>query len=288
MKNFTEQIKSNFLDHPVISSAMIYLVYFGICKGLSFLCMSVMNEEIAFEIKSVLLTVIPAALIAVLMKKILGPDFLFGIRFQKMGTCLVCGWRFIVMSLIPVASWFVIPNFLSQITFTAVMTSLLTALMAGTAEEIMFRGLFANNAMRVWGSRTGGIWQAVLLSSLLFGFTHSVNALSDGISTGILLQMFYSAGMALVFAAAYLRSRNLLGCMILHTVLDFVNLIQFSAVQSSSSGQVEAVLQESVTFDQLISKTVLVLICTALTAFLLRKKKQPEIQANWGFEQTEV
>nr|WP_290123031.1 CPBP family intramembrane glutamic endopeptidase [Lentilactobacillus senioris] len=95
---------------------------------------------------------------------------------------------------------------------------------AGITEELIFRGILLPGSLTHFNGHRGGIWYAVLISSVAFGMAHMVN-LADQPLEATLLQGSNAFAVGLVLAALYLRTRSLILPMILHGTNDYISTI---------------------------------------------------------------
>ena len=93
-------------------------------------------------------------------------------------------------------------------------------LMVGFAEEGIFRGLMLN------ALKAQGLWQAAMITALLFGLTHALNALTRKSLAENLAQICYALAIGFAFAALVLRTRLLWPLVLAHWLIDFINFIQ--------------------------------------------------------------
>ncbi|MCL2321710.1 MAG: CPBP family intramembrane metalloprotease, partial [Oscillospiraceae bacterium] len=93
----------------------------------------------------------------------------------------------------------------------------------GLFEESLFRGLLMTAMLVKWGDTAQGRLAVALLSGVLFGTCHIINMFFNGSSLQFtLFNLVVAAALGFGFAAMYVYSRNLLGCMIVHAVYDFI------------------------------------------------------------------
>ena len=97
---------------------------------------------------------------------------------------------------------------------TTVM-AVLSFLLVGVAEEIVFRG-FLFNGMR----KTGSLTAAILVSAVTFGMGHIVNLLTGHATTETLVQMIFAVSWGFLFTFAYLKGGSLLACIAIHSLID--------------------------------------------------------------------
>mgnify|MGYP002295124418 CR=1 FL=1 len=143
----------------------------------------------------------------------------------------------------------------------------------GVAEEFLFRGVIAQTLLEHFGTSRAGIWKACLLSGVLFGAAHLTN-LSSSAPFGVLMQCAFSASLGALFAAIYFRTGNLWVTVFLHGAMDIASMLIGGLYGTTT-------LSESVSgYDASMLLTVVVYLLPV--AFLLRKKKLPEVQLYWG------
>ena len=97
---------------------------------------------------------------------------------------------------------------------TSVM-AVLSFLLVGVAEEIMFRG-FLFNGMK----KTGRLTVAIVVSAITFGMGHMVNLLTGHATAETLVQMIFAVAWGFLFTFAYLKSGSLLPCIVIHGLID--------------------------------------------------------------------
>ena len=97
----------------------------------------------------------------------------------------------------------------------------------GMAEEIFFRGIICG----LWLKH--GTVKAMILSSILFGFSHILN-MAGGAK---LLQICFALVYGMVFALIFAESGSIIPCVLLHALHDFCSFIS-----GDGSAQFEVVL----------------------------------------------
>ena len=111
----------------------------------------------------------------------------------------------------------------------------LCMLAVGLAEELTFRGLVTQMIYEKYGYNSLGVWLSVVVSGLLFGAVHLVNAAGgEGYILGVLVQMVGACSVGKCLAAIYLRTRSLWTVVLLHGYMDFCALMTsgFYSVQT--------------------------------------------------------
>lgn len=113
----------------------------------------------------------------------------------------------------------------------------------GVFEEVLLRGIILNKMLDRWGDSKGGIYDAVLISSFLFGLWHLINLINKPwMVIGTITQVFYAFFIGVFFSAVYLRTRNLWSVILMHAIFDiggcleelFINEVAQQATQDIS------------------------------------------------------
>lgn len=155
------------------------------------------------------------------------------------------------------------------------ITSLLTALMAGTTEEVIFRGVPVSYAMRQY-KEANKIPFVVLLSSILFSLFHLSNIFVGAALSSTILQLVTSLGMGCMLCAIYLRSGSIIPPMMLHFLYDVYALMNAGSVTETG------VMEAAVSNRDIISNLILFVIEIMITCILLRKSVWEEVMSTWN------
>lgn len=110
---------------------------------------------------------------------------------------------------------------------------LFLTILIGIAEELAFRGMLLNSFIHNWKGHhplLGGI----LLSSLIFGITHAVNAFSQPLNNTI-IQIVVASALGIVLALMYLRTNNLITSIAFHAIIDFTSISITNSTKSQAS-----------------------------------------------------
>ena len=129
------------------------------------------------------------------------------------------------------------------------LTYILTMLMAGFLEEVLFRGLLFT------ALRPRGLKRAVLISALTFGLGHIVNLLNGAALLPTLLQLCYACAIGLLFTVLFQKSGSLLPGILTHSMLNALSAF------SIEGGDVY----------QIITAVILTLIALLYTLWLVKK-----------------
>lgn len=161
----------------------------------------------------------------------------------------------------------------SPLSSAEIAVFVLTMVSIGFAEEIIFRGFVSELIFQKYGNDFCGVWFSTIVSGMIFGSAHLVNAFSMDLG-GVIVQSVCAAVMGMSFTAIYYRTRNVYVTAALHAFMDFSVL--FTAGVFGDGGIESTVASYDAT------KLLAVPIYVLLTLFLLRKLKMARILGEPG------
>lgn len=171
-------------------------------------------------------------------------------------------------------STFIAPLFMAVSYVFPSFSQVSGSILAGVTEECAFRGVLIATLMRQWKRDETKILPAAIISGVVFGLIHLTN-ISVGASISITIYQTIAAGLGGVFfAAVFLRSGNLLPCMILHTLQDITASCIADSVEDSMVMTRTFALTD-------IPDVVLVAALAGIGIWLIRPAKRGEITALW-------
>lgn len=146
-----------------------------------------------------------------------------------------------------------------------ILTYLVLATLVGFVEEVAFRGLI----LRALAPR--GLWRAAILSAILFGLAHSMNALAGSNSAYVLLQIGYAMAFGFGWASVTLRTGVLWPLVIIHGLIDFAG---FTAADQLGATGVDATL--------MVMAAAYIVAFTIYGIYMLRsiRPSEPGLEAN--------
>ena len=143
----------------------------------------------------------------------------------------------------------------------------------GVAEEFLFRGVIAQTLLEHFGTSRAGVWKACLLSGLYFGCAHLTNLLGSA-PLGVLMQCVFAAALGTLLGTIYFRTGNIWVTVFIHAAMDITSMLIGGLYGTQS-------LNDSISgYD--LSMLFSLVIYLVPTAFLLRKKKLPEVELYFG------
>lgn len=134
--------------------------------------------------------------------------------------------------------------------------ALAITLMVGFAEETIFRGLMLQ-ALKPLGH-----WRAAIITALLFGLTHAMNALAGKSLMESMMQIGYAVAIGFAYAALALKKDGLWLLTLAHFLTDFVFFIQKPGFSLSPFWQSFLVISVAIGF-------------TAYGIFMMQHKSRP-------------
>ena len=152
--------------------------------------------------------------------------------------------------------------------------SILVALVAGTSEETIFRGIPASYAMRHFNDRKK-LPLVIGITSLLFSLIHATNIFAGASVSATLLQLLTAFGIGTTLCALYFRSGNIILPMLLHFLYDVYALMNADSVTEAG------VLDASLTVKDLTANLVIFVIEIAITLYLLRGPVLDDLTDIW-------
>lgn len=138
---------------------------------------------------------------------------------KKLASSILLGWSMILM---PLATF--ILNIIGGNQIGNVFTALILALSPGLSEEVIFRIIPVSIAMRS-ETREKIIPVTIVLTSVIFGFIHSVNILAGANPFLTVLQILYATAIGLICVGIYMRTGNIWVTIVLHTFADFMDFL---------------------------------------------------------------
>jgi len=139
------------------------------------------------------------------------------------------------------------------------------ALFVGFVEETYFRGMMLRALLR------RGPWQAVIISSLVFGIAHPLNLLAGANLAATLLQVVWAFAFGMMYAALALRTQTILPLIVTHGLTNFFGYLAVSPVESTSLSTLSYVVTAGE-----------ILIYIAYSLILMRQVKQQPFGTDTG------
>jgi membrane protease YdiL (CAAX protease family) len=118
---------------------------------------------------------------------------------------------------------------------TVVLFMLVLTALNGFVEEVVYRGMMLRALV------PKGIWRALVITSVIFAFTHSMNVLTGWSPERVLWQLCYSFAVGFGWAAFALRTGTIWPLILIHFLNNFFSLWRSSSVVQT--GEVSALSQ---------------------------------------------
>ena len=156
-----------------------------------------------------------------------------------------------------------------------VLSCTLKAVRAGVCEEIVLRGLFAGNMMRV-NNKPKDILMNAMIPSVVFGLVHFSNLIAGAGLYATISQVLYATGIGFFLCIAYFRSGTVIPVIIAHAFFDLCSFISM-AIETGVSNDVGVLADTSSAWEEVSSGLIVGAIYMAIGFFMYRKKKRAEI-----------
>lgn len=214
------------------------------------------------------LRILLAFLIILVMKRSSKGVFRFGFHAEKLWLSIGLSSVAMAVALENVVEYS-LAGLPLQTTLSGVSIAILSGIAPGLFEEVSCRGVVLSNMMKRWNGKNGAVVKSVLASGIAFGLVHLLN-LANGDVAATLLQVFYASGLGIFFGGVYVRTHNLWGTVIIHSLIDI------SA--SLYAGEPET------TALTIAASIVITIVYTLAGLYLIRPQKQEQIRALWNRE----
>lgn len=97
--------------------------------------------------------------------------------------------------------------------------SIVSMLCVGFLEEVIFRGFLFSALSK------DDLKQAIVISSITFGFGHIVNLLNGAALLEILLQICYACAIGFLFTILFLSEKSLWPCILAHSAVNSLSIV---------------------------------------------------------------
>ena len=275
--------KKRFIDHTIVALviALIVFVLGLIVTSVAFKLLFGDDTTPFNAFADMLATVIPAVVAMVVLKILYRKSYTSGLGFRG----LIKGFKYVGI-IFALTLFIFLVNFIGGARIPNDRNSILIALIAsasaGIFEELMFRGIITSLLMRKCHKSVIGIFFAVIASAAIFGLSHLANvAAAGGLTTGILLQIGYATALGSVFGAAFVRSKNVWGCMVSHFVFDAGSFL-FMNNSNGSSESLGQMLNQQTSTMEFVFDIALMVVCVGAMIYLLRPSKIAEVKTLWA------
>ena len=130
----------------------------------------------------------------------------------------------IAMNNFPFLSYFAGNMQFTSITLQNVLLFLIYCFSIAFFEELAFRGILFSALLEVFKNNKNKLLKTYIVSSIIFGFCHILNAFEGGIYA-TLRQILYSILTGGLFAYVLIKTKNILYCILIHGLYNFNGLL---------------------------------------------------------------
>lgn len=264
-------VKHRFLNNALFTALIVPLAFFvlrdtiAVLTGMMFEAMGG-KESFLYQINDDISRLITAGLLMLILPIFFRGKCNFGFKggLPKLGILLS-----LPALIVPVWNLLQIKLYDAPLVAgtTAVIAAIFHGIGPGVSEEVFCRGFTVSNLMRIWKDKPNRIFLSVLVSGAAFGLLHAVNVIVTGDAFAAIIQVIYTAAIGIFYGAVFIRSRNVWGVILMHTLTDVSAFI--------------AVFDGNVSGMDIAFCVVGSLIFIALALYLIRPAKRAEIDALW-------
>ncbi len=249
------------------SSILIVITFFGMLFiGVGLEAMGIGNEFWANGIARIL-----AACILLWIFKKRNPKISIGMGKRGWVLGLLLGWPIYIGTIIN--SWdsieaidWIIAIAPSQLDYIGYVVYVLSI---GLFEEALLRGVVLNKMRNAWGNTKRGIYASVIVSSLLFGLFHLINLLDKPwLVVATWTQVSYAFIFGFIFAAIYIRTKNLWTVIVFHALFDITGCLEDLFIR-----QISEKISPDISVMDGIMTLLPFLFLLAIGMFYIRKEK---------------
>lgn len=159
---------------------------------------------------------------------------------------------------------------------------IISNMITGFYEEVILRGMLLGHMMKHWKNDKKKILRSAAATSILFGAVHLGN-LVYGNTAETIFQVFYATILGLIFAASYLRTKNLWACILIHGIIDVSSaLYKIHYLPGEEISDITGGFGFMNNGFGLLLLPVSILSTLIVALYELRKKKRPEISELWN------
>ena len=274
LKRRSDPDKSRVMNMPILFAVLV--------SAADIIVAGILGAVFGLEgvIADLIVTTLPVILIALTAKIRFRNNFKLGFGPEGMGEALRCS-SIVIFGALLIFAYNLIAGTEMAFTPRTIIVSICTGIGAGVSEEVLYRGLLCNDMMLAWHDKKNGIYLSAVVSSLFFGAMHMTNAFYTGFTLGLMIQVILAVSMGFLFAAIYLRSGNLWGVILAHTIWDIAGLVITSGTAANS---VEAIISNvnNVTAASAVLNLGVAMISIMTGLYLLRPCRHDSVRERWN------
>lgn len=264
--------KINFLkeQHTFILSLLIAIVFLVVLKSFGVIAVSLIKSK---GYLAQLVAECAGIIFSLGIIYLMGMNYIFKERSKGILKGLYIGGFLIIISLFTIIhnleSALNTKKVLQLLPLSQIIIFIITMIALGIAEEFIFRGIILNLFIDKFDKTKKGIYISIALSSIIFGVAHVTNVFYGVSLESSLIQAAGASMLGALFAAIYLRSRNIWVVVIIHALNDF------SALIGSGLFGIGSIVTQVNSYGYI--KLIGLIIYLIPILILLRKKKLSEI-----------
>ncbi|MDO5574348.1 MAG: CPBP family intramembrane metalloprotease [bacterium] len=271
--------KHLILGHPVLFGIVLICLGTLACDFLATLIVKNVNAMLALNLpledknawrdfSSAVIRILFSCFLVFCMKKSYGKNFSMGFTNERFKKSMLIGMPILFMALSNIPEYLLKGGTVKSGWMLAL--GILAGFAPGFYEEIVVRGTILSNMMIQWKDKKNVIYNSMIISSVIFGLVHLMN-LSHSSIPETLYQVAYACGIGFIFAAVYLRTRNIVAPIAYHALVDI--LADIFALPANAP--------DTILFSDIVA-VIITVGGTILGFYLVRKEKHQEIKELWN------
>lgn len=162
-----------------------------------------------------------------------------------------------------------------ELSIPLVVIGVIGGIRAGVCEEIVLRGLFSSNMMRL-NHKSEAITKNAVISSIVFGLIHLINLTRGAGIISTCGQIISATGIGLLLCAIFIRTGSVVPGIILHAAIDSFSYITGNLLFGPSNDY-SLLTDDGSPVSSIIRSTLIFIVCTTFALIYLRKKKHDSI-----------
>ena len=126
---------------------------------------------------------------------------------------------------LPFIPWIKGVNKFANVGVQEVLLFIFYCVLIGVFEEIVFRGIIFPSLLSRFEKSKKGLIKSMIISSMIFGVAHIVNAFSGAGTIETLLQVVYSSLIGGLCVFAFVKTNNIVSSIVVHALYNFCGLL---------------------------------------------------------------
>lgn len=201
-------------------------------------------------------------------------SYIFTNKKEKMGKGIILAIPLLAFSIISLIQSI---GYIEEFSFPIFINIIVFSICVGVTEEFLCRGWIQNEFIERYSNDKKSVLLSILLSSLIFGFMHIVNALGNQGLFETLLQIMNATSIGFLFGCIYYKTKNIWTVIFLHSFYDFTLLLSDMNTIKDCTYSVPTFITSITDF---ISISILIGIWLLTSLLIIDKTNYPDKKAS--------